>query len=196
MAMGKENVRVLIPQQDLERRVAEMAEEINRDFAHMGAHTASDADSLLCIGVLKGSAFFLVDLLKRLTFPVKVDFFQTASYGSSTTAGEVRIRKDVDLPIRGKDVLLIEDIVDTGHTLRTILGLLRFRGAKSVRLCALLDKAERREVDVTIDYCGFTIEDLFVVGYGLDFDERYRNLPYIGVLMMGEDTEPDPPSPS
>ena len=191
MAMGKENVRILIPQEDLERRVAEMAEEINRDFAH-----ASDTEGLVCIGVLKGSVFFLVDLLKQLTFPVKVDFFQTASYGSSTVAGEVRIRKDVDLPIRGKDVLLIEDIVDTGHTIRTVLGLLRFRGAKSVRLCALLDKAERREVDVPIDYCGFTIEDLFVVGYGLDFDERYRNLPYIGVLMMEEDTEPDPPSPS
>lgn len=180
MAMGKENVRILIPQEDLERRVAEMAEEINRDFAQ----SAADDDSLVCIGVLKGSVFFLVDLLKKLTFPVKVDFFQTASYGSSTVAGEVRIRKDVDLPIRGKDVLLIEDIVDTGHTIRTVLGLLRFRGAKSVRLCALLDKAERREVDVPIDYCGFTIEDLFVVGYGLDFDERYRNLPYIGVLEM------------
>ncbi|HWN42801.1 MAG TPA: hypoxanthine phosphoribosyltransferase [Thermoanaerobaculia bacterium] len=180
MAMGKENVRILIPQEDLERRVAEMAEEINRDFAQR----AVDEDSLVCIGVLKGSVFFLVDLLKQLTFPVKVDFFQTASYGSSTVAGEVRIRKDVDLPIRGKDVLLIEDIVDTGHTIRTVLGLLRFRGAKSVRLCALLDKAERREVDVPIDYCGFTIEDLFVVGYGLDFDERYRNLPYIGVLEM------------
>lgn len=188
MPMGKENVRILISQEDLERRVAEMAEEINRDFAERGP----DDDSLVCIGVLKGSVFFLVDLLKKLTFPVKVDFFQTASYGSGTVAGEVRIRKDVDLPIRGKDVLLIEDIVDTGHTIRTVLGLLRFRGAKSVRLCALLDKVERREVDVPIDYCGFPIEDLFVVGYGLDFDERYRNLPYIGVLEM----EPDPPSPS
>ena len=184
MAMGKENVRILIPQEDLERRVAEMAEEINRDF--------SGSEGLVCIGVLKGSVFFLVDLLEKVRFPVLVDFFQTASYGSSMTAGEVRIRKDVDIPIRGKDVLLIEDIVDTGHTIRTVLGLLRFRGAKSVRLCALLDKAERREVDVPIDYCGFTIEDLFVVGYGLDFDERYRNLPYIGVLEM----ESDPPSPS
>ena len=192
MAMGKENVRILIPQEDLERRVAEMAEEINRDFAH--APHAPDTEGLVCIGVLKGSVFFLVDLLKKVNFPVKVDFFQTASYGSSTVAGEVRIRKDVDLPIRGKDVLLIEDIVDTGHTIRTVLGLLRFRGARSVRLCALLDKAERREVDVPIDYCGFTIEDLFVVGYGLDFDERYRNLPYIGVLEM--EMEPDPPSPS
>src|SRR5215210_3044330 len=111
MAMGKENVRILIPQEDLERRVAEMAEELNRDFGKSASD--EDSDSLVCIGVLKGSVFFLVDLLKQLTFPVKVDFFQTASYGSSTVAGEVRIRKDVDLPIRGKDVLLIEDIVDT-----------------------------------------------------------------------------------
>ena len=192
MAMGKENVRVLIPQEDLERRIAELAGEIDRDFAH-AANTAA-GDCLVCLGVLKGSVFFLVDLLKRLTIPVKLDFFQTASYGSSMTAGEVRIRKDVDLAIRGKDVLLIEDIVDTGHTIQTILGLLRFRGARSVRLCALLDKAERREVEVPIDYRGFTIENLFVVGYGLDFDERYRNLPYIGVLE--NETEPDPPSPS
>jgi len=190
MAMPKENVRVLIPQEDLERRIAVLAEEINRDYA--------DSRVLLCVGVLKGSVFFLVDLLKRLTIPVQIDFFQASSYGSGMTAGEVRIRKDVDLPIRGKDVLLVEDIVDTGHTLRTVLSLLRFRGARSVRLCALLDKAERREVDVPIDYCGFTIENLFVVGYGLDFDERYRNLPYIGVLetMTEENTEPDPPSPS
>lgn len=179
MARGKENVRVLISQEDLERRIAELAEQINRDYAGRSAE-----DSLVCIGVLKGSVFFLVDLLKKLTIPVKLDFFQTASYGSGMTAGEVRIRKDVDLALRDKDVLLIEDIVDTGHTLRTILGMLRFRGAKSVRLCALLDKAERREVDVPIDYCGFQIENLFVVGYGLDFDERYRNLPYIGVVEM------------
>ncbi len=174
MAMGKENIRVLIPQEELERRVAELAAEINRDYA--------GSDNLLCIGVLKGSVFFMVDLLKHVTVPVKIDFFQTASYGSSTTADEVRIRKDVDLALRGKDVLLIEDIVDTGHTLRTVLALLKFRGARSVRLCALLDKAERREVEVPIDYKGFEIENLFVVGYGLDFDERYRNLPYIAVV--------------
>ncbi|HEX3126542.1 MAG TPA: hypoxanthine phosphoribosyltransferase [Thermoanaerobaculia bacterium] len=174
MAMGKENVRVLIPQETLERRVAELAQEINRDYA--------GNDSLVCIGVLKGSVFFMVDLLKHVTVPVKIDFFQTASYGSGTTADEVRIRKDVDLALKGRDVLLIEDIVDTGHTLRTVLALLKFRGARSVRLCALLDKAERREVEVPIDYKGFEIENLFVVGYGLDFDERYRNLPYIAVV--------------
>jgi len=151
-----------------------MAAEIDRDYA--------DSDRLVCIGLLKGSVFFMVDLLKRLTVPVAIDFFQTSSYGSSTTPGEVRIRKDIDMSIRGKDVLLIEDIVDTGHTLRTVLGLLRFRGARSVKLCALLDKVEAREVEIQIDYKGFEIEKLFVVGYGLDFDEKYRNLRSIGTL--------------
>ncbi|MFL6193692.1 MAG: hypoxanthine phosphoribosyltransferase [Thermoanaerobaculia bacterium] len=167
-------MRVLISQEDLERRVAELAAEVDRDYA--------DSDRLIAVGVLKGSVFFMVDLLKRLTIPLAIDFFQTQSYGSNTSPGEVRIRKDIDLPIRGKDVLLIEDIVDTGYTLRTILDLLRFRGARSVKLCALLDKAAAREVEVKIDYKGFEIDPLFVVGYGLDFDERYRNLPYIAVL--------------
>jgi hypoxanthine phosphoribosyltransferase len=161
-----------------------MAAAIDRDYA--------GSDRLVCIGLLKGSVFFMVDLLKRLTVPVAIDFFQTSSYGSSTTPGEVRIRKDIDMSIRGKDVLLIEDIVDTGHTLRTVLGLLRFRGARSVKLCALLDKAEAREVEIQIDYKGFEIEKLFVVGYGLDFDERYRNLPYIGVLDESADEVPSP----
>ena len=179
-------MRVLIPQEDLEKRVAELAAEIDRDYA--------DSERLVCVGVLKGSVFFMVDLLKRLTVPLAIDFFQTSSYGSSTSPGEVRIRKDLDLAIRGKDVLLIEDIVDTGYTLRTILDLLRFRGARSVKLCALLDKVAAREVEVRIDYRGFEIEPLFVVGYGLDFDERYRNLPFIAVL-ESEDS-PDVPSPS
>jgi hypoxanthine phosphoribosyltransferase len=179
-------MRVLIQQEDLERRIAELAAEIDRDYA--------GSDNLVCVGVLKGSVFFMVDLLKKLTIPLAVDFFQTSSYGSGTTPGEVRIRKDVDLSIRGRDVLLIEDIVDTGYTLRTILDLLRFRGARSVRLCALLDKASRRQVDVPIDYLGFQIEDLFVVGYGLDFDERFRNLPYIAVWESDEPS--DVPSPS
>lgn len=176
--MGKLNEKpvpkVLLEQRAIEERVRELAGEIDRDYA--------DSERLVAIGVLKGSVFFLVDLLKQLRIPVAVDFFQTASYGSGTSPGEVRIRKDIDLSIRGADVLLIEDIVDTGYTLRTILDLLRFRGAKSVRLCALLDKRSRREVDVTIDYLGFAIEDRFVVGYGLDFDEYYRNLPYVGTM--------------
>ena len=165
---------VLIDSATLERRIAELAEQIDRDYA--------SSEKLVCVGVLKGSVFFLVDLVKRLQVPVAIDFFQTASYGGGTSPGEVRIRKDLDMPVRGADVLLVEDIVDTGYTLRTILDLLRWRGAKSVRLCALLDKAAARQVDVPIDYCGFTIANLFVVGYGLDYAERYRNLPYIGVM--------------
>ncbi len=165
--------RVLIAEADLQRKVAELAHEIDRDYA--------GSERLVAIGVLKGSVFFMVDLLQHVTVPVQVDFFQTSSYGEGTEPGEVRIRKDIDLSIRGADVLLIEDIVDTGYTLRTILDLLRFRGARSVKLCALLDKKERRKVEVPIDYCGFEIEDLFVVGYGLDLADYYRNLPYIGV---------------
>src|SRR5688572_1915613 len=176
--------RVLIAAEVLEQRVAEMAAQINRDYAK--------SERFICVGVLKGSVFFLVDLVKRLDLSVAIDFFQTASYGGGTSPGEVRIRKDLDLPVREADVLLVEDIVDTGYTLRTILDLLRWRGARSVKLCALLDKASRREVEVPIDYRGFLIEDLFVVGYGLDYAERYRNLPYIGVMETGvlEETTP------
>lgn len=164
---------ILISSQELDRRLDEIAAEIDRDF--------SDSDHLIAIGVLKGSVFFMVDLLKKVKTPLAMDFFQTSSYGDSTEPGEVRILKDIDLSIRGADVLLIEDIVDTGFTLRTILGLLEFRGAKTVRLCALLDKAVRRQVPVQIDYKGFEIDDHFVIGYGLDYAQKYRNLPYIGI---------------
>jgi hypoxanthine phosphoribosyltransferase len=188
-AYAMKKPKVLIPQRDLERRVAEIAADLERDY---GPGRSAD-DPLLAVGVLQGSVFFLVDLLKQFRdLPVRMDFFQTSSYRGGTSAGEVRIRKDIDMSIRGKDVLLIEDIVDTGHTLRTVLGLLRFRGARSVKLCALLDKVEAREVEIQIDYRGFEIEKLFVVGYGLDFDERYRNLSYIGVLDEATDEVPSP----
>lgn len=169
---------VLIPQQDLERRVSELAADVQQDYAGI--------DDLICVGILKGSVFFMVDLLQQVDLPLAIDFFQTSSYGSGTVPGEVRILKDLDLSIRGRHVLLIEDIVDTGFTLRTIMGLLRFRGASSVKLCALLDKVSARRAEVPIDYRGFEIEDVFVVGYGLDYDERYRNLPYIGRCEAGE----------
>lgn len=188
MAPGNENrpVRTLIDAETLGRRVAELAAEIDRDYA-----AAADLDAerpLIALGVLKGSVFFLCDLLKQLTVPVAVDFLQTTSYGCGTTPGEIRIRKDVDLSLRGHDVLLVEDIVDTGYTLQTLLALLRFRGARSVRLCALLDKRAARRVDIPIDYCGFQIENHYVVGYGLDAGERYRNLPYIGIYQGIHDT--------
>lgn len=172
----------LISEDDLQHRISELAAEIDRDY--------QDEEPLLCIGVLKGSIFFMVDLLKKVTVPVIIDFLQTSSYRSGTTPGEVRIRKDVDVAIRGKHVLIIEDIVDTGHTLSTILGLFKFRGAKSVKLCALLDKYGAREVPVSVDYSGFKIDNVFVVGYGLDLDERYRELPYIGFY------QPDGDQPS
>ena len=181
--------RTLIAQPDLERRIAELARELEAVYAEVDGAPRPDDDPLIAIGVLTGSVFFLVDLLAKVRedLPVALDFFQTASYGGGTSPGEVRIRKDVDTSIRGRDVLLIEDIVDTGYTLRTILDLLRFRGARSVKLCALLDKSARREVEVPIDFLGFPIDDVFVVGYGLDYDGRYRNLPYIGVLDGGDD---------
>ena len=166
--------RVLLEAEAIQERVAVLAREIERDFA--------DTDRLICVGILKGSIFFMVDLLKHFEIPVAVDFFQTSSYGAGTTPGEVRIRKDLDLSVRDRGVLLIEDIVDTGYTLRTILDLLKFRKARTVKLCTLLDKAEARKVDVPIDYAGFEIDDVFVVGYGLDYDESYRNLPYVGIL--------------
>jgi hypoxanthine phosphoribosyltransferase len=180
-------MRVLIPAAELTRRVAELAARIDADYrlvggGRRGGRARPQDDPLIAVGVLKGSVFFLTDLLKRLRIPVAVDFFQTASYGASgESRGEVRIRKDLDLSIRGRDVLLVEDIVDTGCTVRTILDLLRFRGARSVRLCALLDKTAARQVEVPIDYRGFAIENVFVVGYGLDHGERYRNLPHIAV---------------
>jgi hypoxanthine phosphoribosyltransferase len=191
MGATKENgrVRELIPRQDIERRVAEIAAEIDRDYAESGTESGpatAGTEPLICVGVLKGSVFFLVDLLKQIKRPVAVDFLQTSSYGAGTSPGEVRLRKDLDLPIRGRDVLLVEDIVDTGHTLQTVLALLQLRGARSVRLCALLDKWEARQVPVRIDYCGFRIANEFVVGYGLDYAERFRNLPYVGVWEPGE----------
>lgn len=183
MATEKDSheVRTLIDADALAARVAELAVEIDRDYAAAGG--------VVVIGVLKGAVYFVTDLTKRLTVPVTLDFFQTSSYGAGTTAGEIRIKRDIDLSIRGKDVLLVEDIVDTGWTLKTILDLFRFRGARSVKLCALLDKHEAREVDVTIDYRGFPIGREFVVGYGLDYGERYRNLPYIGVVEFHEEEQ-------
>ena len=165
---------VLISADRVQARITELARAIEKDYA--------DAEQLVCIGILKGAVFFMVDLLKQVHLPLAVDFFQTSSYRGGQGPGEIRIRKDIEILIRDKDVLLIEDIVDTGYTLRTILDLFRFRGARTVRLCALLDKTDRREVDIEIHYRGFEIENVFVVGYGLDIEERWRNLDYIGVV--------------
>src|SRR2546421_7949576 len=168
------NLEVLLPEQQIRARIKELGAQITRDYAGLNP---------LLIGVLKGACFFLSDLLRAIDTRLSIEFMAISSYGSSTrTSGEVRIMKDLDVPIEGRHILVVEDIVDTGLTLSYLLANLQSRGAASVKLVALLDKYERREKNVAIDYLGFKIPDKFVVGYGLDFAERYRNLPFIGVL--------------
>ena len=168
------DLEVLLSEQQIQSRIKELGAEITRDYAGRNP---------LLIGVLKGACFFLSDLLRSIDTRLGIEFMAISSYGSSTrTSGEVRIMKDLDVPIEGRDILVVEDIVDTGLTLSYLLANLASRGAASVKLAALLDKYERREREVKIDYLGFQIPDHFVVGYGLDFAERYRNLPFIAVL--------------
>lgn len=174
------NLEPLLTEAELQKRISELGAEIARDYG--------DSNPLL-IGVLKGACMFLSDLLRAIDAPVSIDFMAISSYGSSTrTSGEVRIMKDLGVPIEGRHIIVVEDIVDTGLTLSYLMANLRSRGAASVKLVALLDKFERREREVEIDYLGFKIPDAFVVGYGLDFAERYRNLPFIAVLKDPEAT--------
>ena len=169
-----ERVEVMLTEKEVDDRIRQIAEQINRDYAGRQVH-------LVC--VLKGGSFFLCELAKRITVPVSLDFMSVSSYGGDTkSSGVIRIVKDLDEPLKDKDVIVVEDIVDSGRTLRYLLELLRGRGPKSLALCTLLDKPDRRVVDVKVDYTGFVIPDEFVVGYGLDYDQRYRNLPYIGVI--------------
>ena len=169
-----ERVRVLLSEEEVDAKIKAIGEQISKDYACKSVH-------LVC--VLKGGSFFMCELAKRITVPVSLDFMSVSSYGSETkSSGVVRIVKDLDEPLKGKDVIVIEDIVDSGRTLSYLLEMLRDRGPASLRLCTLLDKPERRVTDVHVDYTGFQIPDEFVVGYGLDYDQRYRNLPYIGVV--------------
>jgi hypoxanthine phosphoribosyltransferase len=168
------NLESLISAEQIQQRIAELGAEIARDY---------QGKNPLLVGVLKGACIFISDLLRATDIKLGIEFMAISSYGASTrTSGEVRIIKDLDVPIEGRDILVVEDIVDTGLTLSYLLSNLKSRGATSVKLVALLDKHERRERDVEIDYLGFPIPDAFVVGYGLDFAERYRNLPYIAIL--------------
>ena len=165
---------ILVGAEDLSRRVRELAEEISRDYA---------GKDLVLIGVLKGAVFFVSDLMRYLDVPVEVDFMAVASYGSATrTSGVVRILKDLDSSIEGRDVLIVEDIVDSGLTLQYLLRNLAGRNPRSLEVCALLIKPERRKVDLQTRYVGFEIPDRFAIGYGLDHAERYRNLPYVAAL--------------
>jgi hypoxanthine phosphoribosyltransferase len=168
------NLEVLLSEEKIQERIRDLGAQITQDYAGLNP---------LLIGVLKGACFFLSDLMRAIDTRVSVEFMAISSYGSSTrTSGEVRIMKDLDVPIEGRHILVVEDIVDTGLTLSYLLANLQSRGAASVKLAALLDKFERRQREVEIDYLGFQIPDEFVVGYGLDFAERYRNLPFIAVL--------------
>jgi hypoxanthine phosphoribosyltransferase len=165
---------ILVQPDDLSHRVKQLADEISRDY---------EGRELLLVGVLKGAVFFLSDLMRHLQVPCEVDFMAVSSYGSSTeSSGVVRIMKDLDTPIEGRDVLVVEDIVDSGLTLKYLLRTLSARNPASLEVCALLEKPERRKVDLEIRYTGFEIPNCFVIGYGLDDEERFRNLPYVAVL--------------
>ena len=167
---------VLLTEEQIRRRVSELGDEVSRDY---------EGKSLLLVGILKGSVVFLADLIRAIQLPLDYDFVAVSSYGADTrSSGVVRLLKDLDVSIDNRHVLIVEDIVDTGWTLRLsyLSENMRARGAASVKVCTLLDKPSRRKADVGIDYCGFVIEDRFVVGYGLDHKGFYRNLPYIGVL--------------
>lgn len=170
----QEKIKIFLPEQKVNARIAEVAKKISEDYTGEEVH-------LIC--VLKGSVFFTCELAKRITVPVTMDFMSCSSYGNDTkSSGVVKIVKDLDEPLEGKNVLVVEDIIDSGRTLSYLLDILEKRNPKSMRLCTLLDKPDRRVKDVTVDYTCFEIPDEFVVGYGLDYAQKYRNLPFIGVV--------------
>lgn len=172
--MHKDLAYVLLEEEAIQKRVEELGHQITRDY---------EGKELVLVGILKGAVVFFSDLIRHVELPMSMDFMAISSYGNATkSAGVVRILKDLDKDIVGKHIIIVEDIVDSGLTLSFLKDNLVSRGAASLRICALLDKPERRKVDIKADYQGFTIPDAFVVGYGLDYAERYRNLPYIGVL--------------
>jgi hypoxanthine phosphoribosyltransferase len=169
-----ERIKVMLSEEQVNQRIRQIGEQISKDYAGKTVH-------LIC--VLKGGSFFMCELAKRISVPVTLDFMSVSSYGGDTkSSGVVKIVKDLDESIKGKDVIVVEDIIDSGRTLNYLLELLGQRGPKSLSLCTLLDKPDRRVVKVNVDYTGFEIPDKFVVGYGLDYDQRYRNLPYIGMV--------------
>ena len=173
-----ETISVLIPEEKVEARIAELAAQISKEY---------EGRTLELICVLKGSLFFTCELAKRVTIPVTIDCMSVSSYENGTVSlGRVKIVKDLDENILNKDVLIVEDIIDSGRTMRYLMDMLAARGPKSLKLCTLLDKPDRRVVEVDPDYCGFEIPDKFVVGYGMDYAQKYRNLPYIGVVDLGQ----------
>lgn len=172
--MENDILNVLISKEELAKKVQEIGAQISKDY---------EGKNLMMVSVLKGSVVFMADLMRAVTVPAEIDFMSVSSYGSGAkTSGVVKIIKDLDIELAGRDLLIVEDILDSGLTLSYIKKILMERGPRSIKICTLLDKPERRKADIFADYSGFEVPDEFVVGYGLDFAEKYRNLPYIGVL--------------
>jgi len=172
--MHKDVERILVSEEKIQETVKRIGDEINRDL---------NGEPLLVIVILKGSTPFAMDLIRTLTMPVEIDFMQVSSYGKSTeTSGFINVKRDLEQDVTGKNILIVEDIIDSGNTLFKLKNLFESRNAKSVRICTMLDKPSRRVTEVKVDYSGIEIPDEFVVGYGLDYDEQYRNLPYVGIL--------------
>lgn len=179
--MKKHHIETLISSQDVQQRITELAQEINRYYQHTGC------EKLVVIGLLRGSFMFMADLVRQIKLPVEVDFLTASSYGTGTESSrDVKILKDLDGEIHGKDVLIVEDIIDTGFTLNKVRDILQLREPRSVSICTLLDKPSRREVDVPVEWIGFAIPDEFVVGYGIDYAQHYRNLDYIAKVVIEE----------
>ncbi len=180
--MKKHHVDILISEQDVRSRIAELGQEITNFYQHKNIHTP-----LVVVGLLRGSFMFMADLVREIHLPVEIDFMTTSSYGNAMNSNhDVRITKDLDGDIKGKHVLIVEDIIDTGYTLQKVRDILNLREPSSLTICTLLDKPSRREVDVPVDWVGFTIPDEFVVGYGIDYAQRHRNLGYIGKVILDE----------
>lgn len=170
--MNKDIKEILLTEEEMIEKSKELGSAITKDYS----------GELTAIGILKGAVPFMAELIKRIDLPVVMDFMKVSSYSGTESSGKVKVLKDLDFGVEGKDLLIIEDIIDTGTTLSYLIELLKERGAKSIKICTLLNKPERRKKSVHVDYVGFEIEDKFVVGYGMDFNEKYRNLPYIGIL--------------
>ena len=167
-------IKTLLTREEVEKRIKELAKEIEKDYR---------GKELLIIGLLKGSIMFMSDLIKEMDLPIIIDFMSVSSYSGTMSTGVINISKDTDISVKDRDVLIVEDIIDTGLTLSHVRKLLEERGAKSLKICTLLDKPSRRTVEIKGDYTGFEIPDEFVVGYGLDYDQHHRNLPYIGIVV-------------
>lgn len=173
--MTKDVERILITEDEIAKRIKELGEEITNDY--------KDKEDILIIGVLKGSVIFLSDLIRNINLPVKMDFMIVSSYANgAVSSGSINIKKDIDTDIKGKHVIIAEDIIDSGITLSNLYKVLLEREPKSLKICTLLDKKERREAEIDVDYIGFDIPNEFIIGYGLDYAENYRNIPYIGIL--------------